>query len=118
MWMWSSVLEFGFYIVVLFLFKQKTAYEVRISDWSSDVCSSDLHAPVCRPPECRHRQGGAEPARRGRRDRYCGIAARGNLGAARGAWREREIGSASCRERVCLNVYISVDVVFFKQTQN
>src|SRR3546814_7116601 len=26
----------------LFLFKQKTAYEVRISDWSSDVCSSDL----------------------------------------------------------------------------
>src|SRR3546814_7507840 len=25
-----------------FLFKQKTAYEVRISDWSSDVCSSDL----------------------------------------------------------------------------
>src|SRR3546814_1642504 len=27
---------------VLFFFKQKTAYEVRISDWSSDVCSSDL----------------------------------------------------------------------------
>src|SRR3546814_4182102 len=26
----------------LFFFKQKTAYEVRISDWSSDVCSSDL----------------------------------------------------------------------------
>src|SRR3546814_15215689 len=26
-----------------FLFKQKTAYEMRISDWSSDVCSSDLH---------------------------------------------------------------------------
>src|SRR3546814_1822653 len=25
------------------VFKQKTAYEVRISDWSSDVCSSDLH---------------------------------------------------------------------------
>src|SRR3546814_7274183 len=28
---------------VLFFFKQKTAYEMRISDWSSDVCSSDLH---------------------------------------------------------------------------
>src|SRR3546814_12602794 len=28
----------------LFFFKQKTAYEVRISDWSSDVCSSDLYA--------------------------------------------------------------------------
>src|SRR3546814_8874973 len=27
---------------VLFVFKQKTAYEMRISDWSSDVCSSDL----------------------------------------------------------------------------
>src|SRR3546814_20944974 len=27
---------------MLFLFKQKTAYEMRISDWSSDVCSSDL----------------------------------------------------------------------------
>src|SRR3546814_6773394 len=30
---------FGFF---MFLFKQKTAYEMRISDWSSDVCSSDL----------------------------------------------------------------------------
>src|SRR3546814_11799138 len=29
-------------IVLFFFFKQKTAYEVRISDWSSDVCSSDL----------------------------------------------------------------------------
>src|SRR3546814_10087277 len=28
----------------LFFFKQKTAYEMRISDWSSDVCSSDLLA--------------------------------------------------------------------------
>src|SRR3546814_6080173 len=34
-----------FYIVLcllIFFFKQKTAYEMRISDWSSDVCSSDL----------------------------------------------------------------------------
>src|SRR3546814_8228287 len=28
-----------------FFFKQKTAYEMRISDWSSDVCSSDLASP-------------------------------------------------------------------------
>src|SRR3546814_6159739 len=28
--------------VIVFVFKQKTAYDVRISDWSSDVCSSDL----------------------------------------------------------------------------
>src|SRR3546814_11731944 len=29
-------------VVLFFFFKQKTAYEMRISDWSSDVCSSDL----------------------------------------------------------------------------
>src|SRR3546814_5577384 len=29
--------------MLFFCFKQKTAYEMRISDWSSDVCSSDLH---------------------------------------------------------------------------
>src|SRR3546814_3357637 len=34
------VLLFLFYC--FFFFKQKTAYEMRISDWSSDVCSSDL----------------------------------------------------------------------------
>src|SRR3546814_1106970 len=32
------------FLVVFFFFKQKTAYEMRISDWSSDVCSSDLSA--------------------------------------------------------------------------
>src|SRR3546814_11392860 len=31
-------------VFVVFVFKQKTAYEMRISDWSSDVCSSDLAA--------------------------------------------------------------------------
>src|SRR3546814_6814647 len=35
MWVWHFWL--------LFFFKQKTAYELRISDWSSDVCSSDLN---------------------------------------------------------------------------
>src|SRR3546814_3293516 len=33
---WSS------FLLCVFFFKQKTAYEMRISDWSSDVCSSDL----------------------------------------------------------------------------
>src|SRR3546814_9363169 len=37
---------------IFFFFKQKTAYELRISDWSSDVCSSDLQ-------EQRQRAGGA-----------------------------------------------------------
>src|SRR3546814_9491093 len=32
----------SFALVFFFFFKQKTAYEMRISDWSSDVCSSDL----------------------------------------------------------------------------
>src|SRR3546814_2894246 len=33
-----------FVCLLLFFFKQKTAYDMRISDWSSDVCSSDLLA--------------------------------------------------------------------------
>src|SRR3546814_3902519 len=33
---------------IFFLFKQKTAYEMRISDWSSDVCSSDLLGKLVR----------------------------------------------------------------------
>src|SRR3546814_3990167 len=32
---------------LFFFFKQKTAYEMRISDWSSDVCSSDLSLAAC-----------------------------------------------------------------------
>src|SRR3546814_4169837 len=32
--------------MIFFFFKQKTAYEMRISDWSSDVCSSDLGLAV------------------------------------------------------------------------
>src|SRR3546814_5707261 len=35
-------LPLGIWMIVLFFIKQKTAYEMRISDWSSDVCSSDL----------------------------------------------------------------------------
>src|SRR3546814_3177191 len=35
----ASLLDF---VLFFFFFKQKTAYEMRISDWSSDVCSSDL----------------------------------------------------------------------------
>src|SRR3546814_7560234 len=47
-----------FYYGVFFFFKQKTAYEMRISDWSSDVCSSDLSS-----------RGGRAPARPPRDDR-------------------------------------------------
>src|SRR3546814_16656921 len=34
----------------MFFFKHKTAYEMRISDWSSDVCSSDLECPLAELP--------------------------------------------------------------------
>src|SRR3546814_2746530 len=40
----------------LLFFKQKTAYEVRISDWNSDVCSSDL---ACRAIQAEHGYGPA-----------------------------------------------------------
>src|SRR3546814_8453300 len=39
---------FIFFFYFVFFFKQKTAYEMRISDWSSDVCSSDLQAAIFR----------------------------------------------------------------------
>src|SRR3546814_10338583 len=44
------------HFLVFFFFKQKTAYEMRISDWSSDVCSSDL--PRTRPDLPNHEPRG------------------------------------------------------------
>src|SRR3546814_8122654 len=46
--------------MVLFFFKQKTAYEMRISDWSSDVCSSDLAQPLEPGGEQRNEEEGAD----------------------------------------------------------
>src|SRR3546814_11553061 len=51
------IMLFSVYMfLVFFFFKQKTAYEMRISDWSSDVCSSDLPTTSsvrrCRPHPC------------------------------------------------------------------
>ena len=44
---WCVVLLFFcltlFFFIFFFFFKQKTAYEIGTGDWSSDVCSSDLH---------------------------------------------------------------------------
>src|SRR3546814_14170326 len=50
-------------MICLFFFKQKTAYDMRISDWSSDVCSSDLPETIIKSarlgpwsePRCRNR---------------------------------------------------------------
>src|SRR3546814_15449270 len=70
MYIWSCIVLLSWTIVILsvilFFFKQKTAYEMRISDWSSDVCSSDLsHASGCRPPDrsaCCHDRRAGHPA--------------------------------------------------------
>src|SRR3546814_5041458 len=47
--------------IFVFFFKQKTAYEMRISDWSSDVCSSDLKEIRIQSTDRRERQEFAVP---------------------------------------------------------
>src|SRR3546814_2370892 len=55
-------------IMLFFFCKQKTAYEMRISDWSSDVCSSDLAQPGDgRPAGRRAGRQGSSRAREGER---------------------------------------------------
>src|SRR3546814_3697694 len=51
-------------MLVFFFFKQKTAYEMRISDWSSDVCSSDLLLGGQRSPVLRHVEKDVKHARK------------------------------------------------------
>src|SRR3546814_9823153 len=107
---------------MFFLFKQKTAYEMRISDWSSDVCSSDLSnmsiphlnaLPVIAPKKslaatavfCGGRIAINQESKRyvrrfwtiGKGTLYCVI-------IVRTARCSGEIGRASCRERVCQTV--------------
>src|SRR3546814_7265389 len=102
-----------------FFVKQKTAYERRISDWSSDVCSSDL--PAAAEVE------GRDFYERVRRAPFRGltetqpIRALGALtNAMRNgqfephAWTSLQIGRASCRERWCQSVKISVVAVSLK----
>src|SRR3546814_12873706 len=62
------------FVVYFFFFKQKTAYEMRISDWSSDVCSSDLAA---HQPHADHEQRREqEEEEGGRRDHRQKVAPR------------------------------------------
>src|SRR3546814_3819145 len=99
-----------------FFFKQKTAYEMRISDWSSDVCSSDLQRLVVAITEQSPDPLGAD-AHRLRFDvvqhRFQSCYAIGGLqahqhrqpdGLELWAAAAVEIGRASCRERVCTSV--------------
>src|SRR3546814_10640278 len=89
-----STLLFVLVFAVVFFFKQKTAYEMRISDWSSDVCSSDLvwHCHVA--VRAVHQTQAGRAARRSRH-------AVSRQGGALLDDPVRQIGSASCRERVC-----------------
>src|SRR3546814_2091973 len=59
--MWCRRLYVHRYLDVwcFFFFKQKTAYEMRISDWSSDVCSSDLRTAAYAGRSRRPRRDGA-----------------------------------------------------------
>src|SRR3546814_5484270 len=92
---------------LIFFFKQKTAYEMRISDWSSDVCSSDLGVALGDPAEA-VADAGVECR---------SLALETGLGAGVTALRPRQtkIGRASCRERVCQYVSISGVAVSLKK---
>src|SRR3546814_2603288 len=90
--------------VFVFFFKQKTAYEMRISDWSSDVCSSDLVKDNFAVPVYAYQVSGEyamieAAAAVGAGDRDALVLE--TLLAFRRAGASGEIGRASCRERVC-----------------
>src|SRR3546814_8179734 len=100
--------------MIVFFFEQKTAYEMRSSDWSADVCSSDLSASgfAAAYPEGegaeqrtadRLRSALHADGRSCRRIRPLPLRYRRGpgLGPSPPDLRERQIGRASCRERVC-----------------
>src|SRR3546814_11917735 len=107
-----------------FFFKQKTAYEMRISDWSSDVCSSDLRelfALLIFEADTAfdhfieaQRVFRLETIHHLRLKSRIDLAVTQNLNQFFGD----EIGRASCRERVCQYVSISVVAVSLKKKIN
>src|SRR3546814_7427720 len=104
-------------LLFFFFFKQKTAYEMRISDWSSDVCSSDLGLLADNDG---HRAAVLGIGGFGRTE-FGGafLAIADHVDAARVDAERRQvifqIGRASCRERVCQYVSISVVAVSLKK---
>src|SRR3546814_5273651 len=99
------------YHVLFFFFKQKPAYEMRISDWSSDVCSSDLGIVNVGRAEGIVTVDGA-PFALGAKDslyvamgakevRFSGDGARFYLASSPAHRAFDKIGRESCRERVC-----------------
>src|SRR3546814_10524048 len=104
-----------FVFVVFLFFKQKTAYEMRISDWSSDVCSSDLTVCTarrqCRDTLMHDGQQRGTSLTASQRAQYKEQTAKIKGCASVTERRSRrcvvsvpdthQIGRASCRERVC-----------------
>src|SRR3546814_4955604 len=89
--------------VCVFFCKQKTAYEMRISDWSSDVCSSDLLPPERRQStllESVHRPGEVIVEEMGE-PRHAEARGVEFVKVGELAFEDVQIGRASCRERVC-----------------
>src|SRR3546814_3247437 len=88
-------------------FKQNTAYELRIIDWSSDVCSSDLLADERRGRRRRHVGKLLSLAQHAVRLFDDGVAQRGEADDAAGALDERlteQLGSAAWMGKVSHNV--------------
>src|SRR3546814_12927196 len=86
---------------------------MRISDWSSDVCSSDLHAIGALDGSGELAQRLTHQASLQARQGIAHFAFDFGLGNQSG--HRVEIGRASCRERVCQYVYISVVAVSLKK---
>src|SRR3546814_5907289 len=99
--------------VFVFFFKQKTAYEMRISDWSSDVCSSDLFRHGCSSGSGGAAADAALAVDEGRAGLDHVVGVDGDDGVNRGDGGEvadpaahhrrdlPQIGREACRERVC-----------------
>src|SRR3546814_4508939 len=93
------------YYVIILCFKQETAYEMRISDWSSDVCSSDLRpAPRGDGPFRRTEVSATARSRDGTDRGWRGSPSRGSRGSSPTSRRseERRVGKecvSTCRSR-------------------
>src|SRR3546814_7620389 len=98
-----------------FFFKQKTAYEMRISDWSSDVCSSDLGTESIRAE-----RDGQLHATRSVDIFIVGSFVRFTLTVLMTMFKRLliQLGRASCRERVGQYLEISVEAVSLKKKKN
>src|SRR3546814_8905465 len=93
----SCLYELLGFCFVFFFFKQKTAYEMRISDWSSDVCSSDLSV---QENEMTKQMLAAMATELALIAATPAIAQQGGS-TVTAATTQGQIGRASCRERVC-----------------